>query len=73
MNKIKKIRVELGVTRKRLAEKVGCTPGAIGHYESGRRTPDLAVCRTIIAAFRELGIEITLDEVFPPPTEAGHE
>ncbi|WP_426576749.1 helix-turn-helix transcriptional regulator [Xenorhabdus stockiae] len=67
MNQIKKIRVGLGVTRKKLAEKVGCTPGAIGHYESGRRTPDLAVSRTIIAALGELGAEITLDEVFPPP------
>ncbi|PHM68147.1 helix-turn-helix transcriptional regulator [Xenorhabdus kozodoii] len=69
MNKIKKIRTGLGITRKGLAEIVGCTPGAIGHYENGRRKPDLAVCRTIVSAFRGRGVELTLDDVFPPPEE----
>ncbi|WP_038193642.1 helix-turn-helix transcriptional regulator [Xenorhabdus bovienii] len=66
MNKIKELRSDLGITRKRLAEQVGCTPSAIGHYENGRRTPDITVCRTIVLAFGVLGAEFTLDDIFPP-------
>ncbi|QTL40988.1 helix-turn-helix transcriptional regulator [Xenorhabdus budapestensis] len=69
MNKIKKLRSDLGITRKRLAECAGCTPGAIGHYENGRRTPNITVCRTIVSAFSALGAEFTLDDIFPPPRE----
>lgn len=33
-------RKELGLTLENLAEKVGLTPGALSHIESGRRLPD---------------------------------
>lgn len=37
MSNLRKIRETMRVSQAVLAEKVGCTQGAIGHYESGRR------------------------------------
>lgn len=37
MSNLRKIRETMKVSQAVLAEKVGCTQGAIGHYESGRR------------------------------------
>ncbi|EKK7365115.1 helix-turn-helix transcriptional regulator [Escherichia coli] len=45
---------------------VGCTQGAIGHWESGRRFPDLKTCRALVACLNKFGAKVSLDDVFPP-------
>ncbi|HGM6858971.1 transcriptional regulator, y4mF family [Serratia rubidaea] len=66
MNNIQAIRKRLGLTQSELAKLAGCTPGAIGHYEAGRRSMDIQTCRSFVAIFNKLGEQVGLDEVFPP-------
>ncbi|HDR1538576.1 TPA: helix-turn-helix transcriptional regulator [Pasteurella multocida] len=40
------------------------TQGALGHYESGRRTPDLKTARKIVMALNRNGVACSLDDVF---------
>jgi putative transcriptional regulator len=72
LNKIKHYRELTRQTQLQLGETVGVGQGAIGHYESGRRDPDLEACRAIVAALAaagaitEQGAAVSLDDVFPP-------
>lgn len=66
MTNLREIREAMNVSQTALAEMVGCTQGAIGHYESGRRHPDLKTCRTLVDALNKLGAKVRLDDVFPP-------
>ncbi|ELY4570466.1 helix-turn-helix transcriptional regulator [Cronobacter sakazakii] len=66
MSNLRKIRETMKVSQAALAEKVGCTQGAIGHYESGRRHPDLKMCRSLVEALNSFGAKVQLDDVFPP-------
>lgn len=54
-----------GVTQQQLADMVGLTQAAIGHYEKLRRTPGLSECRRLVAALNELGVMCSLEDVFP--------
>jgi len=66
MNNIRLVRERIGITQSELAKVVGCTRGAICHYETGRRGMDIELCRTFISAFKKHGVEVTIDELFPP-------
>ncbi|MDV5356506.1 helix-turn-helix transcriptional regulator [Enterobacter asburiae] len=66
MTNLREIRESMNVSQTALAEMVGCTQGAIGHYESGRRNPDLRTCRSLVDALNKLGANVRLDDVFPP-------
>ncbi|WP_140921044.1 helix-turn-helix transcriptional regulator [Limnobaculum xujianqingii] len=66
MSCIRELREKANVSQEYLAEKVGLTQGAIGHYELGRRKPSLKNCRLIVSALNELGVACGLDDVFPP-------
>lgn len=66
MNNLKLYRVKAGVTQTDLADAIGLTQGAVSHYEAGRRLPTLDDCRLIVGAFNKMGINVTLDDVFPP-------
>lgn len=70
MSNLRKIRETMKVSQANLAEKVGCTQGAIGHYESGRRHPDLKMCRQLVDALNSFGAKVQLDDVFPPELNA---
>lgn len=70
MSNLRKIRETMKVSQAILAEKVGCTQGAIGHYESGRRHPDLKMCRQLVDALNGFGAKVQLDDVFPPELNA---
>lgn len=65
MSNLKQIRESAGMTQAELASAIGMTQGAIGHYESGRRTPGLAECRLILAALKKRKVKCTLDQLFP--------
>ncbi|MNR47398.1 helix-turn-helix protein [compost metagenome] len=69
MSALRNIRTAAKITQQELAEKLGLTQAAIGHYEKGRRQPKLAEARRLVAALNKLGAECTLEEVFPPEEE----
>lgn len=66
MSNLRKYRESLNISQTTLAKAVGCTQGAIGHWESGRRFPDLKTCRALVACLNKLGAKVSLDDVFPP-------
>jgi len=63
---MKEFREQAEMTQETLAQELRLSQGAIAHYENGKRTPDLDVCRNIVAVFVDVGIDVTLDDVFPP-------
>lgn len=63
---LRKIRKTINVSQALLAQKIGCSQGAIGHYENKRRKPDLETCRMLVRALKEFGAQVELDDVFPP-------
>lgn len=65
MCNLRQIREAAGITQAELAAAIGMTQGAIGHYESGRRTPGLSECRSILAVLQKRNVHCTLDQVFP--------
>lgn len=70
MSNLRKYREAVNASQSMLAEMVGCTQGAIGHWESGRRTPDLKTCRILVTCLNKLGASAGLDDVFPPDHKA---
>jgi transcriptional regulator with XRE-family HTH domain len=56
--KLKKIRLDRGLTAKELAEKAGCSDSTIHAYERGDSIPKLATFVKIVDA---LGYEIVLN------------
>lgn len=66
MNRIKEFRELAVMTQEALANELGLSQGAVAHYENGKRTPDLDVCRNIVIVFANAGVSVTLDDVFPP-------
>ncbi|MEW6485400.1 MAG: helix-turn-helix transcriptional regulator [Pseudomonadota bacterium] len=70
MSNLRKIREMLKISQTALAGMVGCTQGAIGHWESGRRSPDLKTCRQLVDALNDCGAKVKLDDVFPPELNA---
>jgi len=70
MSNLRKCREDLRISQTTLAEVMGCTQGAIGHWESGRRNPDLKTCRRLVDCLNKLGATVILDDVFPPEKHA---
>lgn len=66
MSNLRKYRESINVSQTALAEGIGFSQGAIGHWESGRRHPDLKTCRLLVKALNRLGAKVSLDDVFPP-------
>ena len=70
MSNLRKYRESLNISQTTLAKAVGCTQGAIGHWESGRRFPDLKTCRALVECLNKLGAKVSLDDVFPAGTQS---
>lgn len=70
MNNLKKYRKSVSINQTVLAKAVGCTQGAVVHWEKGRRMPDLKTCRALVAYLNKLGANVSLDDVFPPEQKA---
>lgn len=66
MNRISQLRLEANVSQTALAEELEWSQGRLSNYESGRRVPSLADSRAITAALIKLGVDCSLDVVFPP-------
>ncbi|HHQ6628348.1 TPA: helix-turn-helix transcriptional regulator [Serratia fonticola] len=66
MNNLRTFREQIGLTQSDLAALVGCSPGAICHYETGRRGMDINLCRSLVKILNLKGAGVSLDDVFPP-------
>lgn len=66
MSNLREVREAANVSQTALAKMVGCSQGAIGHYEAGRRTPNLSMCRELVNALNKLGEKVQIDDLFPP-------
>lgn len=66
MNLIAEKRKEAGVTQAGLAKMLGWSQARIANYETSARIPSLTASRQIISALNKLGLDCTLDNVFPP-------
>ncbi|MDP8078358.1 helix-turn-helix transcriptional regulator [Phocoenobacter skyensis] len=69
MNKIQKFRKVAKLSQKDLADMLNITQGAVGHYEAGIRIPSVSTARNIVLAFNEIGVQCTLDDLFPTHNE----
>lgn len=65
--KIKRRRIELGMTQQELAARAGTTKAAISHYEVGRRVPRTAQLVSIAAALDLSPCEFIERDVEPTP------
>ena len=66
MNQISKFRKQGGLSQQTLASKVGWGQSRLANYEVNTRTPSLSDSRRIVSALNELGVDCSLDDVFPP-------
>lgn len=66
MNNIAQQRKKIGISQAVLAEAIGWGQSRIANYELNIRTPGLNECRQIVEGLNKMGVECSLDEVFPP-------
>lgn len=65
IERVKKRRLELGLSQTELATKAGVTQGAISMIENGDRTPSLSLIKEIATA-----LDCTIDELINQKTNA---
>lgn len=65
MNKIKEFRKIANITQKDLAKSINLSQGAIAHYENGNRRINIDTCRDITRFFKQNGLQISIDDLFP--------
>lgn len=70
MNRIAEVREAAKVKQCELIQALGWTQTRVSNYEAGRRLPGLSESRAIVAALNRLGVDCTLDDVFPPEAVA---
>ncbi|MDQ4326116.1 helix-turn-helix transcriptional regulator [Klebsiella michiganensis] len=66
MNNLRKLRQSLHLTQRGLADEIGQSISSIGHYESGRRTPDIKTCHQLVEALSKNGERLSIEDIFPP-------
>jgi len=66
MNFISKYRKKGGLSQQALAVQIGWGQSRLANYEVNTRTPSLSDSRLIVSALNELGVQCSLDDVFPP-------
>lgn len=67
MNKVRSVRKRLGLSQEDLATRIGKSQGVISHVEVGRQDLMPSDARSIIALGREMGVQITFDDIYDAP------
>lgn len=57
-DRLKELRLEKGLTQERFAQELNVSKGAIAMWETGKRTPDIEMLKTISNYFR-----VSVDEL----------
>jgi putative transcriptional regulator len=66
-NNIKALRLSKKIVQEELKDALGWNHvSRVSHYEAGKRKGTIEECRDITTALNKLGVECTLDDVFPP-------
>lgn len=68
MNKIKEIREAAGISQAKLYRQLGWSQARLSNYEQGIRKVGLDEARSVVSALNAMGVQCTLDDVFPPIT-----
>lgn len=66
MSKIKDVRLRLGENQKDFARRLEITPGAVSHYETGKRTPCYAIASRIVSEAEQAGLHLTIADLLAP-------
>lgn len=66
MNKIKSIRMRLGVTQSSFAEGINMTQGNVSHYEKGQTVPPEVAAR-VIGFAKTLGVSLSFNDIYESP------
>lgn len=70
MNNIAEQRKKIGISQAALATAIGWGQSRIANYELNIRTPGLQESRLIVEGLNRLGCNCSLNDVFPPATNA---
>ena len=67
-NRIKRLRKELGISQKELAERIGVSNGRVSNWEQGINRPDADILSKLCSALQTspsllLGMKLTKDEL----------
>lgn len=73
MRAIGRLRRKASLTQTELAGIIQSTQGAISHYETGRRIPDISVAKRLVSAFKGFGVDTNLDEIFSDGEDVNNE
>ncbi len=65
MNRISEFRKKAELNQLDFARLLGVTQSAVSHYEVGCRLPRIHICKKIVSCLRGLGLDVSLDDVFP--------
>ncbi|AFI45231.1 TPA: helix-turn-helix transcriptional regulator [Pasteurella multocida] len=65
MNNLQKYRKETGLSQAKFAKEMGWKQSRIGNYEARVRTPTLFNAKAIVRKLNELGVNCSLDDIFP--------
>ncbi len=68
-NQIRKYRRAAGMTQTDLAAYLDCEQSTISNYERGDRTPGLDEIRLMVSAFKDRGVNTSIDDLFPEGQE----
>ena len=67
MNKVRFVRKRLGLSQEDLAARIGKSQGVISNVEVGRQDLMPSDARSIISLGREIGVQITFDDIYDAP------
>lgn len=70
MNPIRRVRTDLGLTQKELAEAIGMTQPNITFYEKGVQTMPPAAARKLIDFAASVGMVLTYEDIYDGPRPA---
>jgi len=65
MNKIKKLRLSLGMSQQSFANAIGTSKMTVSHYERGIREPLVKIAHKISDFAASKGKKLTLEGIYP--------